>query len=216
MNIAVVGLGNFGSNLARGLFDLGHQLTVLDVDPKRVARNQDFADQAVTADATDRAVLEDLGLGLMDAAVVCIGDPLGASIMATLLLRDLGIKNLVSKAVSPEHERILKRVGATEVIFPEREAAYSLAMSLSDPNLLEYLPLGKEFSVVEMAPTAEQAGKSIRELDMRRIYGVNIIAVRELVPKRVHLLLDPDFVVKDSDVMVVLGKREDLDKLRHK
>lgn len=216
MNIAIIGLGNFGSNLARSLFDLGHQLTVLDLKDTLVARHQDFSDQAVTADATDRAVLDELGLQLMDAAVVCIGDPMGASILATLHLRDMGVKNLVAKAVSPEHERVLKRVGASKVIFPEREAAQSLAVSMSDPNLLEYLPLGNEFSVMELAPTSEQIGKTLKELDLRRKYGVNVIAIRELVPKRTHLILEPDYLIKDSDVLVVLGRRDNLEKLTGK
>ncbi len=216
MNIAIIGLGNFGSNLARSLFDLGHQLTVLDIKDTLVARHQDFSDQAVTADATDRAVLDELGLQLMDAAVVCIGDPMGASILATLHLRDMGVKNLVAKAVSPEHERVLKRVGASKVIFPEREAAQSLAVSMSDPNLLEYLPLGNEFSVMELAPTSEQIGKTLKELDLRRKYGVNVIAIRELVPKRTHLILEPDYLIKDSDVLVVLGRRDNLEKLTGK
>lgn len=216
MNIAVIGLGNFGSNLVRSLYDLGHHLTVLDLDPKLVARQQDFSDQAVAADATDRAVLEELGLELADAAVVCIGEPMGASILATLHLRDMGLKTLVAKAASPEHERVLKRVGASQVIFPEREAAHSLAVSMSDPNLLEYLPLGKEFSVMELAPTSEQVGKTIQELDLRRKMGINVIAIREVVPKRTHLILEPDYVVKDSDVLVVLGRSEDLKKLTGK
>lgn len=213
MNIAVVGLGNFGGNLVRGLYDRHHNLNVIDIDPRMVARVQDVADQAVAGDATDRAVLEEMGLGLMDAAVVCIGEPMGASILATLHLRDMGLKELVAKAMSPEHERILKRVGANRVIFPEREAAANLAISMSDPNLLEYLPLGKDFSVVELAPPKNMVGKTLVELDLRGRFGVNIIAIREQTPKETHLIIPPDYVVKESDVLVVLGRREDLEKL---
>lgn len=213
MHIGVIGLGNFGSSLARRLYEMGHQVTVLDIKTKALSPVQDYADQAVSADATDRSVLEELGLGLADAAVVSLGDNMAASILVTLHLKEMKLKRIISKAISPEHEKILKRVGATEVLFPERDAAERLATSLVHPNLLDYLPLGGEFSVAEVAPTSEWVGKTLVEVSLRSKYNVNVIAIRELVPERMTVLIKPDYIIKDSDVLVVLGRQEDIQQL---
>lgn len=214
MNLAVIGLGQFGTSLALELKTLGHHVTAMDLDPKAVARVQDVVDQAVVADATDRTTLEELGLDLVEAAVISLGQHLGSSILTTLHLKELGVGRIVAKAISPEHEKILKRVGAGEVVYPERDAAQRLARSLADPNLLDFLPIGDEFSVAELAPPAVLVGKTLLELDLRKNYGVNVIAVRELVPERTHLVIAPDYVIKDSDVLVVAGRQEDLARLR--
>ena len=214
MNLAVIGLGQFGSSLARELKGLKHHVTAMDTDPKAVSRVQDVVDQAVVADATDRNLLEELGLNLVDAAVISLGDALGASILITLHLKEMGVSRIVAKAISPEHEKILKRIGAGEVVFPERDAAQRLSRSLTDPNLLDYLPIGDEFSVAEVAPPDPLVGKSLAELDLRKHYGVNVIAVRELVPERIHLVVEPGYIVKDSDILVVAGRQEDLARLR--
>ena len=214
MNLAVIGLGQFGSALALELKKLKHHVTAMDSDPKAVARVQDVVDQAVVADCTDRSLLEELGLNLVDGAVISLGDHLGASILTTLHLKEMGVGRIVAKAVSPEHEKILKRVGAGEVVFPERDAAQRLARSLADPNLLDFLPIGDEFSVAELAPPDVLVGKSLAELSLRQNYGVNVIAVRELVPERTHLVPSANYVLKDSDVLVVAGRQEDLERLR--
>jgi trk system potassium uptake protein TrkA len=213
MHIGVIGLGNFGTALARRLYELGHQVSALDTKSKALTMVQDYADQAVAADATDRAVLEELGLGLADAAVVSLGDNMAASILVTLHLKEMKLKRIIPKAISPEHEKILKRVGATEVIFPERDAAERLATSLVHPNLLDYLPLGGEFSVAEVAPISEWVGKTLVDVSLRSKYNVNVIAIRELVPERMTVLIRPDYRIKDSDVLVVLGRQEDIQKL---
>ncbi|MFH1060846.1 MAG: TrkA family potassium uptake protein [Pseudomonadota bacterium] len=215
MHVAVIGLGNFGASLARRLAELGHHVSVVDTDPKAVNRMGDAAEQAVVADATDRLTLEEIGINLADAAVVSLGDNLGASIMVTLHLKEMRIKRIVAKAISPDHEKILKRVGATEVVFPERDVALRLAETLSHPNLLDYLPIGSEFSVAELAPPPEFVGQTIVKLDLRRKYGINVIAVRELVPERISVIIAPDYVVKDSDILVVVGRREDIEKLHN-
>jgi trk system potassium uptake protein TrkA len=213
MHVAVIGLGNFGSTLARRLAEMGHKVSVIDSDPKALAKVQDQMEQAVAADATDRSVLEAQGIGLVDCAVVSLGDDLGASIMVTLHLKEMKIQRIVAKAVSPEHEKILKKVGASEVVFPERDLALRLADTLVDPNLLDYLPIGYEYSVAEVAPPAAFVGKTLIYLDLRRNYNVNVIAIRELVPERLILFIEPGYVIKDSDVLVVVGRHEDIERL---
>ncbi len=214
MNLAVIGLGQFGSSLALELKNLGNHVSALDKSPKAVARVQDTVDQAVVADATDRAVLEELGLDLVESAVVSLGQHLGHSILATLHLKEMGVKNIVAKAISNEHEKILMRVGASQVVYPERDAAHRLARSLADPNLLDYLPIGDEFSVIELSPPPALVGQTLAQLEVRNNYNVNVIAVRELAPERTRLVLEPNFIIKDSDVLVVAGRSDDLERLR--
>lgn len=214
MNLAVLGLGTFGKNLTISLYEAGHQVSVLDSDPKAVAVVQNQCELALVADCTDRAALGQMHLDAVSCAVVALGQNLGASVLCTLLLKEMGVPKVISKAMTAEHKTILKRVGADQVVFPEQEAAGRLAMALTYPNLLEYLPLSDEYSIMELAPPKAMVGKSLKDLDLRRKYGINVVAVREVVPERMLPVVEPEFVIKDSDVLVVLGNRENLERLR--
>jgi trk system potassium uptake protein TrkA len=214
MNLAVLGLGTFGKNLTISLSEAGHQISVLDMDAKAVASVQNLCELALVADCTDRAALEQMHPYALQCAIVALGNDMGASVLCTLLLKEMGAPRVVAKAVTAEHKTILKRVGADQVVFPEQEAAARLAMSLTYSNLLDYLPIGPDYSIMELAPPAAMVGKSIGELDLRRKYGINVLAVRELVPERLLPMVEPDFIIKDSDVLVVLGNRDNLERLR--
>ena len=213
MKFGVIGLGNFGSTVAKALFEAGHDVVVLDRDRDRVQAMQRYATQAVIADATQKEILEELALDKMDAVKVSLGKDLSASVLVTLYLRDLKVKKIVVKIASEDHGRVLDRVGATEIVFPEKDMALRLAQSLISPNILDYLPLSPEYSLLELAPPKEFIGKSLAELRLRSRFGVNVLAVRQIIPERMVINPSADFVIKDSDVLVVLGKREDLDKI---
>lgn len=213
MKFGVIGLGNFGSTVAKALFEAGHDVVVLDRDRDRVQAMQRYATQAVIADATQKEILEELALDKMDAVIVSLGKDLSASVLVTLYLRDLKVKKIVVKIASEDHGRVLDRVGATEIVFPEKDMALRLAQSLISPNILDYLPLSPEYSLLELAPPKEFIGKSLAELRLRSRFGVNVLAVRQIIPERMVINPSADFVIKDSDVLVVLGKREDLDKI---
>jgi len=213
VKFGVIGLGNFGSTVAKALFEAGHDVVVLDRDRDRVQAMQRYATQAVIADATQKEILEELALDKMDAVIVSLGKDLSASVLVTLYLRDLKVKKIVVKIASEDHGRVLDRVGATEIIFPEKDMALRLAQSLISPNILDYLPLSPEYSLLELAPPKEFIGKSLAELRLRSRFGVNVLAVRQIIPERMVINPSADFVIKDSDVLVVLGKREDLDKI---
>ncbi|RLA99564.1 MAG: TrkA family potassium uptake protein, partial [Deltaproteobacteria bacterium] len=152
MKFGVIGLGNFGSTVAKALFEAGHDVVVLDRDRDRVQAMQRYATQAVIADATQKEILEELALDKMDAVIVSLGKDLSASVLVTLYLRDLKVKKIVVKIASEDHGRVLDRVGATEIIFPEKDMALRLAQSLISPNILDYLPLSPEYSLLELAP----------------------------------------------------------------
>jgi len=210
----VIGLGNFGYYLARQLYEKGHEVLAID---KRAGVVQDIKDDvshAVVADATDRKAMESLGLKDMDATVVCIGSVLSDSILTTLVMKDIGVTRVITKAISEAHGRILEKIGASEVIFPEKDMALSLAGRLHDPNMLDFLPFTEGYSIFELAPSKGLVGKSLRDLDLINRYGVQVIAVKEIVPDRLNMIPTGQFVVKDSDILIILGPNDALKKLR--
>jgi trk system potassium uptake protein TrkA len=209
----VIGLGAFGSHVARVLGESGEDVMAVDSDAAAVARMRDVVSRAVQADVSDPDVLARLCVEGVDVAVVSIGEHLEASILATLALKEQGVREVYAKAKNPMHGKILEAVGATETIYPERDMAIRLAQRLAAPNLLEHVPVAEGYSIQEVA-SPEFVGKTLRQLDLRNRYRIQVMAVKELVPERFHLVPDPDFVIKDSDALIVMGKNEDLENLR--
>jgi trk system potassium uptake protein TrkA len=213
---AIIGLGNFGYYLATHLYHKRHEVLAIDKRHSLIQEIKDNVSQAVVADATDSNTLESLGIKEMDAVVVCVGSVLSDSILITLNLKDIGVKRVLAKALTESHGRILLKVGASEILFPEKDIAISLAERLHNPNLLDYLPFIEGYSIVQLTPPREFIGKSLRELNLTNRYGVQIIAVKELVPEVFSLIPGADFVLKDSDIMILLGPNDSLDRLRAK
>ncbi|MCK5554177.1 MAG: TrkA family potassium uptake protein [Deltaproteobacteria bacterium] len=210
----VIGLGNFGFYLAKSLSEEGKEVVGVDRNKERVQRLQEFCSYAVVGDATDKSILESIGIGKDDTAIVSLGDNISASVLVTLYLKDLDIKNIHVKIISEDHGRALERIGATEVIFPERDLAKKLAKSLSSPNLIDFLPLTDEYNIVEIAPPKKFIGKTLAELELRNKYNISILAVRGLVPEKITMNPGGSFTVKDSDILLVLGKPEDVEKIK--
>ena len=211
---AIIGLGNFGFYLATELFKKGHEVLGIDINPKLVQEIRDWVSRAVIADATDPQALKELELKKMDAVVVCIGSILNNSILATLNVKDLGVNRVVAKAVSEAHGRILRKIGADEIYFPEKDLALTAAQRLDNPNVLDYLPFMEGYSIVQLAPPSSFTGKSLIELDLINRLGVQVIAIKELVPENVVLIPTGHFVVKESDVLILLGPDDALVKLQ--
>ena len=211
---AVIGMGNFGYYLATRLYEKGHEVLAIDKEAQKIQEIKDKVSHAIIADTADPKVLQSLDISQSDTVIVCIGTDLAASILTTLNLRELGVKKIMAKAKSEAHGRILYRVGAHEVFFPEKDLAYSLAEKLHNPNMLEYLPVIGGYSIVEFAPPKEFVGKSLKELDLINKYGVQVVAVKETVPDKLHLIPTGKFTIKDSDVLILLGPDESLEKLR--
>lgn len=210
MRFAVIGLGSFGSYLARTLYEKGHEVLVIDKDKDKVEEAKDFSSQAVWMDSADKESLQALGVQDMDVAVVSLGPEMEPSILTVLYLHELGVNRILAKALSPDHGKILEAIGATEVIYPERDMAVRLAQRLSSRNVLEYLPLAENISIQEIVPPEAFIGKKLRDLDLTNRYRVQVIAVRQLVPDRLIFIPGADFVVKDSDVLVVMGEEENI------
>lgn len=211
---AIIGIGNFGYYLGRHLYEKGHEVIALDITKAQVQKVKDIVSQAVVVDATDREALEALGISHVDAAVVCIGTRMQASILATLHLKELGLKNILAKATSEEHGRILRKVGANEILFPEKDLAIGVASRLDNPNMLDYLPFIEGYSIVELAPPKDFVGKTLRELNLINRFGIQVLAVKEIIPKGLTLIPKANFQIKDSDALIVLGPDETLVKFQ--
>ncbi len=210
---AVIGLGRFGATLARHLYQAGHEVLAIDIDPERVQAMREDVTQAVVVDVRDKLRLRSLGLKDVDVAIVSVGEQLESSTLAAFYLKEMGVK-VVARAVSVDHGRILEAIGTDEVIYPERDMAVRLADRLVHPNLLDYVALGQGYSVMEVAVPASFIGKTLMDLRVRNRYQVQVVAIRDALTDTLNLLPDAQQVLKDSDVLVVLGARDDLEKFR--
>jgi trk system potassium uptake protein TrkA len=211
---ATIGLGNFGLNVTKTLFEEGHDVLAIDLGEEAIQRVQPYCTQAVLADATQKDVLKSLGLDGMDAVIVSMGDNENAATLITLYLRELSVRRIVVKASSEDHGKILSKVGATDVIHPEKDMAIKVARSLSTPDVLDYIPMSGDFLIAEIAPLEAFVGKSLAELQLRSRYGITVIGIKELVPENFILVPPASFVIKDSDILIVIGKRLDIQKIK--
>jgi trk system potassium uptake protein TrkA len=210
----IIGVGNFGFYLAKSLSEEGKDVIAVDHNKERVQRVQEFCSYAVVGNATDKSILESVGIEKDDTAIVSLGDNISASVLVTLYLKDLDIQNIYVKIISEDHGRVLEKIGAREIIFPERDLAKKVAQTLSSPNVIDYLPLTGEYDIVEIAPPKEFIGKTLAELRLRNKYNISILAIRGLVPESITMNPGGSFTVKDSDILIVLGKPDDIDKIK--
>lgn len=209
----IVGLGLFGSEVARALYADGHEVIAVDTDPDLVDEIGAEVTHAAVADAHEIKNLESVGAKECDIGVISIGTDVGASVLIAMALRDLGIPEIYAKVTSHSHARILEKLGVTETIFPEKEAAQRLAARLSRPGILSATPLAPGFSLREIAVPEAFRGKTLRELELPRTHGIQIVAVRDMLAGTLSHLPDPDGVLKDSDTLIVVGAEEALDAL---
>ncbi len=209
----VIGLGKFGSNVARTLFARGHEVVGIDSDAQRVQDVRDFVTRPVTTDSTEPENLRALDLARADAAVVSLGERMDASILVTLYLKELGLKKIVVKAVSEDHGKILTLIGATAVVHPERDTAVRLAHALGALSIVEYLPLGVGFGLEELSAPRSFWGRDLRDLGIRKRHQVLVVAVKH--GDDVSLVPGAEYVVREGDVLVVVGKDEGLAALTH-
>jgi len=210
---AVIGLGRFGFYLAKALCEAGFEVVAIDIDEQRVDAIKGCVSKAVIADVTDKDALASLGVQDMDVVVALAGE-MAASVLATLNLKELGVKNLMVRASSDQHRRILELVGATKVIFPEQDTAQRIAYNLSVHDVLDHLPVAEGYSIIQVPPPQSFVGKTLDDLKLIKKYGILVVAVKESVPENLILSPGPKFRIKDSDVLVVMGKDEDLTRLR--
>ena len=212
--VVVIGLGIFGSQLARQLYESGLEVVAIDKNRDVVQRIKDHSTKSVLADATDKEVLESIGIDAKDTVVISFGEDLSASTLLTLYLKEMKVKEIIVKVPNEDYKRILLKVGASEAIIPEREMANKVARSIISPNVLEYLPISEDYTIVELAPPTAFIGKSLADLDLRKKYTLQVIAIRDVLTNKMQLVPRASAIIKDSDVLVIIGKEEDIRKIK--
>jgi trk system potassium uptake protein TrkA len=211
--VVVVGLGIFGFNIVKDLYENGLEVIAIDKNKDIIQKIKDFSTKAILADGTDKDVMESIGIHEDDVVIISFGEDLAASTLITLHLKEMKVKHIIVKAPNEDHKHVLEKVGATEVIIPEKEMADKVAKNLISPNVLDYIPLSGEYTITEMAPPASFFGKTIGELHLRSRYNIDVIAVKEVLSDRVKMVPPANFVIKDSDILVVIGKEKDVSKM---
>lgn len=207
----VLGLGRFGTSLAKTLCELGQEVLAVDADEELVNDIAPYVTQALQLDATDETLLKELGVGNFDAAIVSIGQNTRDSILVTVLLKELGVPYLVAKANDELHAKVLRKIGADRVIFPERDMGARLARSIITPNVLELMNLSDDYQIMEIRVPEKWIGDTIIGVNVRRKYGVNILAIH----RKDRFLVSPaaDMQFATEDTLLVMGKKDDIERL---
>lgn len=205
---AVIGLGRFGSSVANALTNLGFEVLAIDSNEQKIQEISASVTHAVSADTTDEDALRALGIRNFDVVVVAIGADIQASILTTLILKDLGIPRLIVKAQNELHGKVLSKIGADKVIFPERDMGLRVAHHLISPNILDFIELSDDYSIIEMRAPLQTVGKNLKQLDIRAKYKCNVLAIKT----DNHMNISPyaDDIIKENDILVIVGKNEDL------
>jgi len=212
-NIAVIGLSSFGFYLCESLSSHGFNIMAIDVVEDLVNKVKPFVRKAVVGDARDKTFLMQLGIADFDMVIISMGSQIDTSILVTLFMKELEIEEIIAKASSEDHAKILNKIGATRIVFPERDMAKRMAHTLASPNFLEFIPLTDGFSLIEISPPKQWMGKKLKELELTKKYKIQISMIREIVPTRV-VIPDGDFVLKDSDILYIIGDNENLGSLQ--
>ena len=207
---AVIGLGRFGGSICKALSEEGVEVLAIDTDEDKVNEFANIASHAVVGDATDEAVLKGLGIRNFDHVIVAIGDNIQASILTTLILKELGVQHITVKATNDYHEKVLSRIGADQIVHPERDMGKRIAHNIVSNNVLDYLELSDEHSIVEIVASRRLDGNSLIDLDIRAKYGINIVAFK----RGKDIIVSPQAteIIKQGDILIVIGADTDISR----
>lgn len=208
---AVIGIGRFGASLIKELTRMGHEVLAIDVDEDRVNNAADFCTHAVQADTMDEHVLKALGIRNFDAVIVAIGDNMQSNILTTIVLKELGVKKVISKAKNSMHGKVLEKIGTDIVIYPEQDMAVRLARSLVSQNFLEQINLSPDYSIIEFIVPQLYINKKLNQIGLRQKMGVTVLAIRR--GDDIIVSPEPEEKLQPQDIMVALGSNDALEKL---
>ena len=205
-NVIVLGLGRFGYSVATKLFEKGVYVTAVDSNYKKVEKIANFVSSAAQGDITEEVAMKSLGINNYDVAIIATGTDIEASIEATLICKDSGVDKVIAKATSQSHARILKKIGADQIVYPELDTGERLARSLAGSNLLELVQFSNDFSLIEIKAHEDWIGKSLIELDFRKAYKMNVVAFER--DGQMLMDIDPSTEIRKGDVLVLIGDNE--------
>lgn len=212
----ILGLGVFGRSIAKTLYEQGHDVLVADRDKDLIQEMAEHSTHGVIIDAIDEEAIKQLGVNNFDVAIVAIGADIQASILATLILKELGVKHIVAKAINELHGKLLNKVGADRIVYPEREMGERIAKSLSSQNILDYIDISDDYSIVEIAAPKDIVGKTLIELNIRAKYGITVMAVKKDDARDLRLFPRAEYVIQKSDVLILVGSKKSLQKYMNK
>lgn len=211
-NAIVLGIGRFGQAVATKLFEKGVYVTAVDSDYEKIEKIANHVSTAIQADITEEEAMKSLGISNYDVAIIATGTDLEASIEATLICKDSGVAEVIAKATSTSHVRILEKIGADLIIFPEQDTGERLARSIADPNLVELIDFSKDFSLIEVKVRENWIGHSLRELDFRNNYQMNVVGI--LREGQMIMNNESDIILKDRDMLVLIGSKENAKQIQ--
>nr|WP_040606423.1 TrkA family potassium uptake protein [Salsuginibacillus kocurii] len=210
---AVIGLGRFGGSICKSLVEEGMEVLAIDTDEEKVNEYAAIVTQAAIADSTDEKALRGLGIGNFDHVIVAIGDNIQASILTTLILDEMAVGHITVKAQNDYHEKVLNKIGAHEIVHPERDIGVRIAHNIVSENVLDYLELSDEYSIVELVAGKTIGGETIIDLDFRSKYGCNILAIKR--GEDIKVSPWPEEEIKQNDVLIVIGADKDINRLEN-
>ena len=210
-HVAIIGLSSFGTYLAKSLAEQGNAVLVVDTNKAIIDDIKAHVTKAVIADATDRRIIKELNFIEMDHVIVSLGSNIESSILTVLHLTEEGIKNITAKATSEDHAKILEKIGVNKIIFPERDMGIRLAESLVKINIIDYIPLGEDFSIIETFPTEEMLDKSLIQLNFREKYKCQVIAIKTNGKKEHTAIPSPHTKITKNQTLIIVGRNEDLE-----
>jgi trk system potassium uptake protein TrkA len=208
---AVIGLGRFGGSICKTLVGLGHEVLAIDIDENRVSQFANFVTQAVQLDSTDEVALREIGIRNFDHVIVAIGDNIQASILTTLILKDFDLPYITVKAQNDYHEKVLSKIGATKVVHPERDMGVRIAHNLISENVLDFIELSPDYSLVEIKASQKMVGKTLLQLNIRAKYGCNIMAIKS-GDDELNISPLADDLIHPDDILVVIGSNKDISR----
>lgn len=208
---AIIGMGRFGSSVAQNLSNMNFEVLAIDSSEQKIQEVVNIVTHAVSADSTDEDALRALGIRNFDVVVVAIGQDIQSSILTTLILKDLGVPMIVVKAQNELHGKVLSKIGADKVVFPERDMGARVAHHLISPNILDYIELSEDHSIVEMRASSLMIGKNLKELDIRARFGCNVMAIKNNGKTNISPYAEDR--IKDGDILVIVGQNNHLKNL---
>jgi trk system potassium uptake protein TrkA len=211
-SFAVLGLGRFGTSVANALADMGFDVLAVDSKEEHISQLSESVTHAITGDVTNESLLHSIGIRNFDVAIVAIGDDIQNSILTTILLKEAGVPYIVSKAQNDLHARVLEKVGADRVVFPEKDMGIRVAHNLSKTNVLDFIELSKDDSIMEIIPPAKWIGKSLKDAQVREKYGISIIAIKK--DENIQVAPKADYVIEKGNLLVVIGTNHDIQRFQ--
>jgi len=209
----IIGCGRFGATVANKLTELGCEVMVIDTDEETIQNIANDVTYAVQADATDENSLKSIGVRNFDVVIISIGENIQSSILVTLMVKELGIKHIVAKAQNELHGKVLSKIGANRIVYPEKEMGIRIAKNLVSDNILDYIELAPDYSIMEVLALEEWLGKNLMEINMRAKYGVNVMAIKH--GTEINIAVTADNTIKEGDILVVIGHNDDLKKIEN-